>query len=120
VLLAAGCAAKTGWERTDRRSCTAGEAPRLCVLTSPDRAAVVRVGGEELVPGECAASPRVRGGPVRVAIEDGRSGKTQKKWVRVRRGSTARVAIADDGRPQVQKRERCSGQVASDMSAATE
>lgn len=120
MLLAAGCAAKTGWQRTERRSCVADEVPRLCVLTSPDRAAVVRVGGEELVPGECAASPRRRGGLVRVAIEDGRTGKTQKKWVEVRRGSAARVAIADDGRPRVLGRERCSGQVPSDMSSESE
>lgn len=120
MLLAAGCAAKTGWRRAERRSCAADDLPRLCVLTSPDRAAVVRVGGEELVPGECAASPRRRGGPVRVAIEDGRTGETTKKWVRVRRGSVARVAIADDGRAEVERRERCSGQVVSDMSSRAE
>jgi hypothetical protein len=120
MLLAAGCAAKTGWSRTERRSCVADEVPRLCVLTAPDRPAVVRVGGEELVPGECAASPRRRGGLVRVAVADGRTGETQKKWVKVRRGATARVAIADDGRPRVERRERCSGQVASDMSSGSE
>lgn len=119
-MLAAGCAARTGWERTDRRSCAEEEAPRLCVLTAPDRAAVVRVGGAALVPGECAASPRVRGGLVRVEVEDGRTGQRQRRWVRVRRGATAQVAITGDGRPRAQGRERCSGQGGSDMSAATD
>lgn len=119
LALAAGCAARTGWERTDR-GCAGREAPRLCVLTAPDRAAVVRVGGEELVPGECAASPRARGGLVRVEVEDGRTGQRHRKWVRVRRGQAARVAIADDGRPRAQRRARCSGQGGSDMSAATD
>lgn len=90
------------------------------MLTAPDRAAVVRVGGVALVPGECAASPRVRGGLVRVAVEDGRTGAVRTKWVRVRRGAAARVAIAGDGRPRAERRERCSGQVASDMSSGSE
>jgi hypothetical protein len=118
-VLTVGCAAREGWQRTARRACEEAEAPRICVAGAPDRAAVVRVGGAELVPGECAASPRARGGRVRVEVEDGTTGARRGRRVRAPRGKTTRVAIADDGAPRVRDRVRCSGQVAADMSEET-
>ncbi len=115
MSLLGGCAAREGWQRTDRRSCEEAAAPRVCVAGEPDRAAVVRVGGVALVPGECAAAPRARGGRVRVEVEDGRTGSIARRAVRAPRGATTRVTLTDE-RPRVQRRERCSGQVASDMS----
>lgn len=94
VLLAA-CAPRVGWERTDRRSCTADEAPRVCVSAAPDRQLVVRAGGETLVPGECMAGPSRRGGRLAVDASDGRTGATTSRWVRVRGGQVTTVGLGE-------------------------
>lgn len=91
----------------------------MCVAATPDRSVVVRVGGEALLPGECAASPRARGGQIRVVAEDGRGGAARARWVGVRRGTTARVEVTREGRLLRRGRERCSGQVEEDMSSET-
>lgn len=84
------------------------------MLAEPDRALVVRAGGTALVPGECAAAPRTRGGPLRVAAEDGRSGASDSRWLRTRRGTTTRVTATPAAKPKVVERVRCSGQVETD------
>jgi hypothetical protein len=115
ALLTLGCAARSGWERTDARACRPADPPRICVLAEPDRALVIRAGGTALVPGECAASPRRRGGPLRVSAEDGRTGASDSRWLRTRRGTTARITATPAAKPQVLRRDRCTGQVEQDM-----
>lgn len=110
-----GCAARSGWERTEARACRPADPPRICVQAEPDRALVVRAGGVALVPGECASSPRRRGGPLRVVAEDGRTGARDGRWLRTRRGTTTRIAATPAARPRVLERDRCDGQVETDM-----
>lgn len=99
VLLVMGCAPRSGWERTDRRTCAPAEPPRVCVVDAPDRQLVVRAGGAAVVPGECIAPARGRGGRLAVAATDGRSGATRSRWIRVRRGQVTSVGLggAKDG-----------------------
>lgn len=95
AALLTACAPRAGWERTDRRTCAADEPPRVCVANAPDRQMVVRVGGATIVPGECVVAPERRGGRLRVAVDDGRTGVTRERSVRVRRGRVTTVALAD-------------------------
>lgn len=115
ALLTLGCAARSGWERTEARACRPADPPRICVRAEPDRALVVRAGGTALVPGECAASPRRGGGPLRVTAEDGRTGAIDSRWLRTRRGATTRLTATPAAKPKVLARDRCTGQVETDM-----
>jgi hypothetical protein len=70
VLLAVtGCAPKTGWERTTSRVCDEATPATVCLEARPDRPVEARVGGETILPGECAVSPK-GGGRVRVELRD--------------------------------------------------
>ncbi|MBL9100832.1 MAG: hypothetical protein JNL82_07735 [Myxococcales bacterium] len=95
AIVGAGCAPRAGWQRTDRRTCAADEAPRVCVAADPDRQLVVRAGGETLVPGECMTGPSRRGGRLRVAVDDGRAGRTTWRWVRVGGGQVTTVGLEE-------------------------
>jgi len=101
------CAAQTGWQRDERRACDAEDPPRLCLLAGPDAQQVIRVGGAALVPGECAAGPRARGGSVDVQVEDGRSGRDGVRRLRVRRGETVMIS-AVGGDVVVHERRGCA------------
>jgi hypothetical protein len=114
ALLTLGCAARTGWERTDARACRPAEPPRICVQSEPDRALVVRAGGADLVPGECARSPRSRGGSLQVRAEDGQTGRSGARWLRAPRGKTTWITATPKARPRALERVRCSGQVETD------
>lgn len=116
LLVAPGCAARAGWSRSEARTCGPAGPARLCVAGAPDRALVVRAGGAALVPGECALSPRRRGGLLRVTAEDGRTGTSRARWLRVRQGATTRVTATAAGKPVAAAPERCTGQVETDMS----
>lgn len=76
----------------------------MCVSANPDRQLVVRAGGAALVPGECMAAPRERGGRLRVAASDGRRGTTTTRWIGVRRGQVTTVKL---GRKLVGARADC-------------
>ncbi|MDC0722967.1 hypothetical protein [Nannocystis bainbridge] len=115
ALLTLGCAARSGWERTDARACRPADPPRICVLAEPDRALVVRAGGTALVPGECASSPRRRGGSLHVTAEDGRTGARDDRWLRTGRGATTRITATNKAKPRVVERDRCTGQIEADM-----
>jgi len=95
AILAVGCAPRSGWVRTDQRTCAPDGPPRVCVDDDPDRQLVVRAGGAALVPGECMVAPRGRGGPLRVDATDGRTGTTTSRWLGVRRGKITRVALGE-------------------------
>ncbi|MBZ5710288.1 hypothetical protein [Nannocystis pusilla] len=84
------------------------------MLAEPDRALVLRAGGTALVPGECAAAPKPRGGSLRMGAEDGRTGAAASRWLRTRRGATTVVTATPAAKPKVVARERCTGQVGSD------
>jgi hypothetical protein len=92
VLALAACAPRTGWERTDRRSCAPAGPPRLCLLAAPDAQLVATAGGATLVPGECAVASRARGGRLRVRVHDGRRGASSIRRVGVRRGQTTWIS----------------------------
>lgn len=78
----------------------------MCVLAGPDAPLVVRVGGAELVPGECAAGPIARGGRVQVQTRDGRDGRETARLLRVGRGQLAMVSPVD-GEISVYERRSC-------------
>ncbi len=103
------CAGQTGWQRDPPRACTPEDPPRLCLLAGPDAQQVVQVGGATIVPGECAAGPRARGGRIEVRVNDGRSGRDSLRRPRVRRGQTAMIS-AIDGDVVVHERRRCEVQ----------
>ena len=100
------CAGQAGWQRDSRRACTPEDPPRLCLLAGPDAQQVVQVGGATIVPGECAAGPRARGGRIEVRVRDGRSDRDSVRGLRVRRGETAMISGVD-GDVVVHERRRC-------------
>lgn len=106
LLVMVGCAPRTGWERTDRRSCPPDGPPRLCLLASPDAQLVATAGGATLVPGECVVAPRARGGRLPVTVRDGRRGASSARRIAVRRGRTTRIS-ALDGEIEVVERLAC-------------
>jgi hypothetical protein len=92
LLVLAACAPRTGWERTEQRSCAPAGPPRLCLLASPDAQLVATAGGATLVPGECVVAPRARGGRIAVTVRDGRAGASAARRIAVRRGHTTRIS----------------------------
>jgi hypothetical protein len=116
VLLAGAwlACAPTGWQRTDRRSCAEPSPPVVCVQADPDRPLEIRVGGQRLVPGECAAAPeRTRGATRRLEIEDGQ-GDRRVARVRLPADSITHVVIDEHGRARVDHRQACDGRVPAD------
>ncbi|MFY0532056.1 hypothetical protein [Nannocystis pusilla] len=57
ALLTLGCAARSGWERTEARACRPADPPRICVRAEPDRALVVRAGAQPWCPGSARRHP---------------------------------------------------------------
>ena len=110
AVVTLGCAGRSEWELRDQRACRREDPPRLCVTPAPDRALVVRAGGAELVPGECAISPHRRGGLLRVQAEDGRTGARGRRWLRVVRGKTTWVTPTAAAKPRA-TRTRCTSSV---------
>jgi hypothetical protein len=110
VVLALGCAPRTGWQRTDRRTCAPAGRRGCAWTTRPIAQLVVRAGGAALVPGECMVAPRARAGGCGSTLRDGRRGATRERWIPVRRGQTTMVSpLGVDLR--VDERRRCgSGQ----------
>jgi hypothetical protein len=106
VLLAGGCARHGEWRRVTPGACAPEGPPRLCVLAGPDAPQVLTIGGEALVPGECAESSRARGGKALVRVRDGRDGRESARRLRLRRGETAMLA-APAGAISVYERRAC-------------
>ena len=69
----------------------------------------LEVGGETLVPGECAEPPRERAALLRFAVVDGRTGERVGERVGVGRGRSLRVIarMTDDGLETETRRDRC-------------
>ena len=107
ALVLSACAPRTGWERTDQRSCGREPPPRLCVLASPDAQLVVHAGGATIVPGECVVASRAVGGRVRVSVRDGLRGRVTRRWVPVRRGAATMIS-ALNGEIVVRERRGCA------------
>lgn len=108
VIALVGCAPSQGWQRTGLRTCASAGPPRVCVDADPDRPLRFTVGGAALVPGECVDAPRARGGQVRIAVADGRSGAQAARWIRAPRGRVTRVEVrAGEVRIRPGGRTRC-------------
>ncbi len=107
LLVSIDCARDRGWVRSDRRSCSPNEPPRVCVWAAPDAPVVVNVGGVELVPGECAQASAGNGRRVKVEVSDGRKVTRQRQAVRVRPGETLEVAVTGSA-ISVQERRACT------------
>jgi hypothetical protein len=89
------CAAKSGWTRGDR-VCEASDPPRICFDADPDAPLSLSVADLRLTPGECAFAPDgARGGSIRVAVEDGETGRVDHRRVWVRRAATTHVTVDD-------------------------
>jgi hypothetical protein len=103
-----GCAAKSGWARGDR-VCEADDPPRICFDADPDAPLSLSVADVRLTPGECAFAPDgTRGGSIRVALEDGETGRVDPRRVWVRRAATTHVTVdSDDARVD---RTRCASE----------
>lgn len=117
--LVASCAPKHGWELTDARTCAPGDPPRICFDADPDQPLELRIGGTALVPGECARGPGGEGGgALRALLVDGREFENAKerpnrRWLRVPKGRTTVVQVADDDRVRVVERRRCDGTISA-------
>ena len=100
------CAAESGWIRGDR-VCEASDPPRICFDADPDAPLSLSFADVRLTPGECAFAPDgTRGGSIRVALEDGETGRVDRRRVWVRRAATTHVSLhADDTRVD---RSRCA------------
>jgi len=98
AALAGGCAPKTGWQRLDR-VCQASDPPRVCFDAEPDAPLTLEVGGETLVPGECAEAPRTKRASLKAVVVDGRNGQRHAQHVGAGKGRTATVTarMEDDG-----------------------
>ena len=106
LVFVGACAPSSGWRRTGRRVCAAGDAPMVCLSAQHDGADEVRLGNATLVAGECARAPEGKGGgSVRVTVT-APDRTMDARWIRAPR---ARVTILeiDDGRARVQSRARC-------------
>jgi hypothetical protein len=105
VLLAlVGCAPKTGWERTSSRVCDEETPATVCLEARPDRMVEAKVGGETILPGECAVAPE-RGGRVRVQLRE----NATRDDFGVRAPKAKRTTVTLDPaekKPQVERR-RC-------------
>lgn len=74
----------------------------VCMMVAQDRPVTFDVGGETLVPGECAAAPeKSPTGDLKVEVTEG-DGTTWKTRVRVQAGAVAYVRVTDDDRRMYQ------------------
>lgn len=89
--------------------CQPKDPPRICFEADPDAPATLEVGGETLVPGECAEAPRARGAILRFAVVDGRTGERVGERVGVGRGRALDVIVrkTEDGLETETRRTRC-------------
>lgn len=111
VLCASGCPATEGWSKADSGTCAPKGPAMVCMMVPQDRAVTFDVGGETLVPGECAAAPaKSPTGDLKVMVTEG-DGTTWKTRVRVQAGAVAYVRLTDDGRHMYEQLgvETCGG-----------
>lgn len=111
VLFASGCPATEGWSKADPGTCAPKGPAMLCVMVEQDRAVTVNVGGETLVPGECAAAPeKSPTGDLKLEVTES-DGTTWKTRVRVQAGAVAYVRLTDDDRQMYKQlgMETCGG-----------
>ncbi len=108
LVLATACGPRTGWQRIDQ-VCQSKDEPRVCFDAEPDAPLTLEVGGETLVPGECAEAPKSRSTVLRYAIVDGRTGERQGERVGVGRGRSLHIVVrmTDDGLEAETRRDRC-------------
>ncbi|MCR9161981.1 MAG: hypothetical protein ACE37F_26365 [Nannocystaceae bacterium] len=78
LLVATGCAPRSGWQRTDQ-VCQRADPPRICFEADPDAPLTLEVGSVTLVPGECAEAPRGRTALLRYTVVDGRAGRIEER-----------------------------------------
>lgn len=79
----------------------------ICAEVVPDRPLRFDLGGTAIVPGECAQAP-AKGGLVRIAVDDGRNGGDDYRWIRAPRGRVTWVSVRDDRLwLRVDRRQRC-------------
>ncbi len=95
LVVATGCAPRSGWTREDR-VCAAADPPRVCFEAAPDAPATLTVGDATLVPEECAMLDEGRGGLLAVTVEDGRTEEPLRARVSVRRGDATTVRLVED------------------------
>jgi hypothetical protein len=105
LALLAGCAQRSGWERVDQRGCDEDSPAVVCVHAWPDQAAALEIGGETILPGECAVAPK-GGGSLRIDWRDA-DGEQQHRRVRAPRRSRTELALAQDDALHVVTREAC-------------
>ncbi len=90
--------------------CDAASAAVICVQASPDRAVEFDIGGESVLPGECARAPE-RGGAVRVAWTIA-GGPWNDRRIRAPRHRRTEVALGADATLEVMTRHRCGPSMA--------
>ena len=101
VSLMLGCAPKTGWQRTTSRVCERETPATVCLEATPDRPVEARVGGEAILPGECAVSPK-RGGRVRMELRE--NGEREAFGVRAPKAKRTTVTLDPrEKKPQVSR-----------------
>ena len=75
----------------------------MCLEATPDRPVEAHVGGEVILPGECAVAPK-GGGRVRVELRE--NGKRDDFGVRAPKKKRTTVTLDPNEKPQIE-RERC-------------
>ncbi len=103
------CAPRSGWVRRGG-ACQSGDPPRVCFDAAPDAPLTLRVGGETLVPGECAHAPKAAVASLRVEVVDGRTGDALGRRITVGVGRSATVTAVEtvDGIVFDAERDRCT------------
>jgi hypothetical protein len=101
ALTLVACAPKTGWERTTSRVCEPKAPATVCLEATPDRAVEARVGGETILPGECAVAPKGGG---RVKMELRENGSRERVGVHASKSKRTTVTLdPTEKKPQVSR-----------------
>jgi len=106
LVAVTACAAASGWERVERRTCVQDDPPRVCLRAEPDQPIWMKIGGTRAVPGECLQGG-AHSGWARVRVVDG-TGVVSKRIVWARVGRTIELTKTELGRPRVSARSRCA------------
>jgi len=104
ALAAVGCAPKTGWERTTSRVCDDETPATVCLMATPDRPVEARVGGETILPGECAIAPK-GGGRVRMELRE--HGKRDDFGVHAPKAKRTTVTLDPNEKKPQRSRTKC-------------
>jgi hypothetical protein len=104
LFVCVGCAPKAGWERTTSRVCDDETPATVCLAATPDRPIEARVGGETILPDECAVSPK-RGGRVRMELRE--HGKRESFSVRAPKAKRTTVTLDPREKKPQMSRETC-------------